>query len=213
MKIAVITAVIGGIDKAKIFPEQSMKFEQHFFTEPPEGITGNDRMQALYYKCQMHRLGIDADVFIWLDGKVQPTTHDFIERIISALGYNRVAALKHHERDCIYKEIDHIENCMRHGNKYMLTRYKDKPIRKQVEAYRYFNYPANNGLFDCCIIAMHNNDRAREVSDSWWYDVYFANGFDQVALPFYAWKKGLKIQPINFKRDVEFKDVPHLVLK
>lgn len=212
MTISVITAVIGGIDQSKELPAQSVEFDRLYFTEPIGNISGNDRMQALYYKCNLHRLGIDSDVLIWLDGKVQPTCYDFIEQIVKALGDNDIAVLKHHERDCIYKEIDHIEHCMRKGNQYLLTRYKDKPIRKQVEAYRYFGYPVNNGLNDCCIIAVKNNDMMKRIFNQWWRDVYRCNGFDQVALPFYCWLNDVKIQPIVFKPG-SFIDVPHTVLK
>lgn len=213
MKIAVITANIGGIDTFHSIPEQTVYFEQHYFTAAPEGITGNDRMKALYYKCNMYQLVLEVDVFIWLDGKVKVVVNDFVEKIIAALGNGDIAALKHHERNCIYQEVDHIEHCMRKGNQYLLARYKDKPLRRQVEAYRYYGYPANNGLNDCCIIAMKNNNAAAGVSNGWWHDVYNCNGFDQIALQFHAWARGIKIKSINFSREREFLDIPHDVLK
>lgn len=210
MYIRVVTAIIGGIDQPKEIPMQSFDYERFVYTNPPTAIEGNDRMKALYYKCHLPFSG--EDITIWLDGKVHPTCYDFIEQIVNALGDNEIAILKHHERSCIYQEIDHIEHCMRKGNQYLLTRYKDKPIRRQVEAYRYFGYPANNGLNDCCIIATRDTKIMKEVFYEWWHDVYSCNGFDQVAIQYYCWKAGVKIQPIVFKPG-SFIDVPHAVLK
>lgn len=211
MKIAVVTAVIGGIDQPKEIPRQTVEFDRHFITDPPAGITGNDRMKALYYKCNLVREAY-PDICIWVDGKIQIQSDDFIEQIIATLGENDIAILKHGERSCIYQEVDHIEHCMKKGNEYLLTRYANKPIRRQVEAYRYFGYPANNGLNDCCIIAMRNNHVMRKVCADWWHDVYKCDGFDQVALQYHCWLYAVQIQSIVFKPG-SFADIPHTILK
>lgn len=211
MNIAVVTAVIGGIDQPKVTPVQTVESNWHFFTDPPPTVEGNDRMKALWYKTHILN-NHNYQVAIWLDGKVQVTSDDFIQQILDALGGHDIAVLKHHERHCIYQEIDHIEHCMKKGNQYLLTRYANKPIRRQVEAYRYFGYPKNNGLNDCCIIAARITPRMQGVFDSWWHDVYRLDGFDQVALQYYCWAAGVKIQPIIFKPG-SFTDVPHAVLK
>lgn len=211
MKILVVTAVVGGIDQPKEIPKQTVEFERFFTHEPPAGVQGNDRMKALYYKCNLTGF-VGSDVIIWIDGKIQVQSADFIEQIITTLGDKDIAVLKHHERSCIYQEVDHIEHCMKKGNEYLLTRYANKPIRKQVEAYRYFGYPANNGLNDCAIIAMRNSIRMKDVCKYWWYDVYKCDGFDQTALQFHCWYNGVKIQPIIFTPG-SYTDIPHVILK
>lgn len=207
-RIAVVTAIIGGIDQIKEVPTQSLQADWLFYDKPSGFVEGNDRQQALWYKTHIAHTD-NYDIVIWLDGKVKVLAYDFLEQIVTALGPYDIAVMKHNERDCIYKEVDHIEHCMRKGNAYLLTRYATKPIRAQVEAYRYFGYPANNGLFDCCIIAVWASKPLQEVMSSWWKDVYFRNGFDQTALPFYCWRAGLQIQPIVFK-PASFIDVPHV---
>lgn len=219
MKIIVLTAVVGGIDELAEIPAQSIPFERVFITDPALGITGNDRTQALWYKCN----ALDAaygttesrerpDVVIWLDGKIRPLAYDFVEQILTALEGHNIAGIRHHERKCIYQEVDHIEHCMRKGNAYLLARYKDKPLRRQVEAYRYFKYPPNAGLVDCCILAFRDNITTRGILAYWWRDVYKFDGFDQVALPFYARQFGEQIAPIDFKPN-SFMYEPHKILK
>lgn len=212
-KITVVTANIGGIDEDREIPAQSVDFERLYYT----GVDGpnpeaTDREKALWYKCHLPNIST-ADITIWLDAKVNVLAYDFIQQILDALGEGNLAIMKHLYRGCIYQEIDHIEHCIKHGNAYLKTRYAGKPIRRQVEAYRYFGYPANAGLYDCCIIAVRNGSPGvHHVFKNWWHDVYDLKGFDQVALPFYAWLHGVKIQPIEFK-PASFIDVPHKVLK
>lgn len=211
MKIAVSTAVIGGIDQKKFIPEQTVEFERKFYTEPIDGVKGNDRMKALWYKCNPFK-HTSADIHIWIDGKIQVQSANFIEQVITALGDKDIAVLKHHERSCIYQEVDHIEHCMKKGNEYLLTRYANKPIRKQVEAYRYFGYPANNGLNDCAIIVVRKWPTMVLALNEWWKDVYLCDGFDQTALQFHCWNNGIKIQPIIFTPG-SYTDIPHVILK
>lgn len=208
-KVAVVTANIGGIDAPKDIPAQSVDFQRFYITEDSSGVAGTDREKALWYKCNLWDLDTGADVNIWLDGKIQVLSYDFIQQILESLGTADLAIMKHLYRSCIYQEVDHIEHCIRHNNAYLATRYRHKPIRRQVEAYRYFGYPAGAGLFDCCIIAMRPGLYIQNVYKAWWNDVYNLKGFDQVALPFYAWLHKVKIQPIEFK-PASFKDVPHI---
>jgi len=210
--LVIVTAVIGGIDQPKEIPPQTVEFERKFYTHKEPFIEGNDRMQALWYKCNLIKYSIGHGITIWVDGKIQINSSDFVEQILQHMDGQDIAVLKHGERACIYQEVDHIEHCMRKGNEYLLTRYSRKPIRRQVEAYRYFGYPANNGLNDCCIIAVRNNDTMQKVFAAWWQDVYDCDGFDQTALQFHCWQAGVKINPIIFKPG-SYTDTPHAILK
>jgi len=212
MEVTIVTANIGGIDAEKQIPPQDTSYKRIYITEAPVHIDGNDRTKALYWKCQLYRRDPAAGIIIWLDAKVQPVAPDFISQILAALGDDEIAVLKHHERKCIYQEVDHIEHCMKKGNKYLQTRYATKPLRQQVEAYRYFGYPKNNGLNDCCIIAIRSTARIQQIFNQWWHDVYRLDGFDQIALQFYCWRAGVKIQPIVFTPG-SFADIPHNLLK
>lgn len=209
MTIALITAVIGGIDEIKNVPAQSVEYQRYVITE--SYIPGDDRKKALYFKTQMHH-EFEEDIFIWIDGKIQVACYDFVQQCMDALGDGDIAIMKHNERNCIYQEVDHIEHCIKKGNKYLATRYKNKPIRKQVERYRRFGYPANNGLNDCCIFIVRNNERMKGVFNQWWAEIEKDDAFDQTAIQFHCWVAGVKIKPIIFKPG-SFVDVPHIVLK
>jgi hypothetical protein len=207
MKIALVTAVIGGIDEIKEVPEQTLKYDRLVFTEPFPGTENlSPRNQALYYKTQIHTFG-NYDFYIWIDGKVQVTSGDFIEQCLAALTDN-IAILKHHERTCIYQEVDHIEHCIKKGNEYLKVRYANRPIRKQVDVYKSCGYPANNGLNDCCIFVVRGQTMWKVFND-WWYECSYFDWFDQTSIQFLCWHNKKKINSIIFKPG-SFKDIPHV---
>lgn len=217
MKVAVVTAIIGGIDEPKAIPRQTVEHERNLFTGPVIGtLHMTDRLQALWYKTQIHEApGMSdsgpPDVFIWLDGKVQVQSADFLQQILDALGDGDIAVMKHLQRGCIYDEVKHIHHCIIHGNQYLATRYADKPLDQQISRYRAAGYPAKAGLYDCCIIAVRNNEKMKNVYEMWWAEVQ-KGYFDQISLAFWCWAHLVKIKPIVFKPG-SFIDVPHKILK
>jgi hypothetical protein len=201
MSVTLITAIYNGIDEDKEIPEQTIPFERQLF----KGQSDTPRKDALFYKTQIHTLG-DYEYYIWIDGKVQITSSDFIAQCIEAIQGYDIAILKHHERNCIYQEVDHIEHCIRHGNPYLTPRYAHRPLRKQVEAYRTQGYPVKAGLNDCCIFIVRGQ-AMKEVFDKWWIECQM-DWFDQISIRFLCWFYGKPIKSIVFKPG-SFKDVPH----
>lgn len=209
MKVALVTAVIGDIDTIKPVPEQTVLNDRLLFTEPFYGTQQyNPRIQALFYKTQLHQCGDkDYDYYIWIDGKIQVTSPDFVQQCIDQLSANDIGILKHHERNCIYHEVDHIEHCISKGNQYLTPRYAHRPIRKQVEVYRTMGYPANNGLNDCKIMIVRGQAMA-QVYDKWWHECKM-DWFDQIAIKFLCWYYHKPISSMVFKPGT-FNDVPHI---
>lgn len=209
MKISLITANIGSIDDQHEVPEQTVPHERLYFTENTTGQT--DRMAALYYKTQPHKFS-DADIFIWIDAKIKITSPDFIQQCLDALGDGDLAIIKHHERNCVYDEINHILHCMSKGNEYLLQRYKDKPMKEQLGWFESIGYPKKNGLHDCKIIVARNSLDVKSLFDNWHYYVKEFDYFDQTTIHVLSWARFVKITPIIFKPG-SFEDVPHKVLK
>jgi hypothetical protein len=207
--VTLITSIFGPIDLPKKVPAQSIPFKHFHYGDSDAEITPgrNNREKALYWKINGHRY-TDTDIVIYVDGKIQILAYDFLQQCIDGLGENDFAMLRHGERDCIYKEIDHIEAKVKAGDPYHVARYKDKPIRAQVEAYRQDGYPSGAGLGDCCIFIYRRFSWVMMMLNDWWDDVYINNAFDQTAVRYHAWKHGIKIIPLAFK-PASFKHVRH----
>lgn len=216
MNITMVTAIFGGIDRKKIVPDQSLFVNEMFFDEKsmfPYKINGmfSDRTKALFFKAQTHKF-TDADIIIWVDGKIQILSDTFVEQCVSALGMDYgVAILKHNKRSCIYEEVSYIEKMIEEKNLYLTKRYAHRPIREQVERYRADGYPEGNGLNDCCIICRRNNSIVNAMFDDWWQECKIGL-FDQVSIKYQAWKHGVPIKSIEFKPKT-FAHVPHILLK
>lgn len=223
MRVAIITAIIGGIDEPKDVPAQPrpdplgppLDITRHFFSDKdvPEHLRHfSPRVQALYFKTQMHEYLPDYDLYIWVDGKIQITTPDFVQQCITQVGSNDFAILKHHERTCVYQEINHILHCMSKGNEYLLARYKDRPLLEEAAEWKSMGYPKGNGLGDCKIFIVRNTEKMNEIFNKWWKLVSDVNYFDQTAIQVVCWLFKEKIHYLNFKQG-SFGDVPHKLLQ
>ncbi len=209
--VALMTAIVGDIDDVKEIPYQTVPHEAHFFNEGNWGdIVTTDRIKALYFKTQGHYF-TEADIIIWIDGKVQILCADFIQQCIDALGKDEVAIMAHWNRKCIYDEVDYIEEKIKEGNEYLSARYDVTRIRAQVNGYIKNGYPKNNGLNDCAVICRRNTDKINSLFTRWWYDCK-RGMYDQISIQYLAWERDVKIKPINFKT-ASAKFVPHKILK
>lgn len=216
MKIAIITAITGGMDDFKAFPLQIVRNDDHkcvFLRQddsnvPPELKHLNKRTQALYFKQQMHKYMPGFDVYIWLDGKIQVLCADFVQQCLDALGTGELAILKHGERSCVYEEVNHILHQIRHGNKYLAVRYGDRALGAQLRTMVKDGYPMNNGLNDCSIICVRGTEAMAELFSEWWKKCQDEKAFDQIWIKFLAWFFEQKINDIEFK-PASFKLVKH----
>lgn len=215
MKIAIVSAVFGSIDTIKPLPAQDFYiYDEATFTEhnsvdyPFPNL--NNRLRAKYFKTQMHRALPDYDLFVWLDGKIKVHSPYLLGAMIRELGEeNDIAVLKHSARHCIYQEIDYIEQEIFAGNKGLIERYADQPIRKEVEYYRANGYPENNGLFDCSMFIVRNTPEMNELFNKWWDMCLRFSYFDQIALPFLIWKNKVRAKQLVLP-NYFFETVPHL---
>jgi hypothetical protein len=208
MTIAWITSVFGGIDEPKEIPEQTVPFTHFHFSErnnPRFLDRFNNRTKALFFKSQAHKL-IEADYYIYTDGKIQPTSPNFIEEAIKQLNGNSLGMQVHPVRNCIYEEVDHIEDEIKKGNLYLKVRYGNRPIREEVEFYRSEGYPKNNGLHDAAVFI--RTPETNGLFDKWWNHISDENTYDQICLEFLAWRNEVKIQTLHMEK--HFKQVRHL---
>ncbi len=183
MKIAIVSAVFGGIDYKKSIPEQSIKFDRYYFNEhnSPFPLSSlNNRMKAKYFKTQLHKVVPGYDIYIWIDGSVQVDSPKFVETVIKQLGENDFAFRKHTFRNCIYQEADFIEASIVGGDQYLVDRYADSAIREEVEQYRQKGFPKNAGLYEGGVFAVRAT--ACDLFDNWWNACLLWSHYDQFSL-------------------------------
>ncbi len=201
LKIAVITANIGGFDSQKSFPKQNIECDYFAFTENnlPFPMTSlNPRMKAKYFKLQAHKLFPDHNAFIWLDSSFQIKSNHFAAYMIEQLNNYGIAVTKHPERHCIYQEAAFVDQGLKRGATYFTNRYLSSKINEEAKRYGVEEYPKNNGLYACGLFSRRNNPSTNKFFDAWWDRCLQYSVFDQLSFPVLAKKHGISINPLVF---------------
>lgn len=206
MRIALISAIVGGFDTPKIVPEQSVAFDHYRFSDfdvPAEYRHLNPRTQALYFKQQMHHICPGYDIYIWVDGKVQITSATFIQQCIDSLGDGVIAMPPHPAgRTSVREEVDYITDQILKGDRYCSDRYGQRNLMTQLHEMGDWD---DDQLNDCCIIICNPNT----VFDEWWDKCQDEIAYDQIWIQYFFWINGTRIRNINFQPG-SYKLVKHL---
>jgi len=136
------------------------------------------RRQAKLYKLIPDLFIANYEYYIWLDAyfelKINPV------EIVKQTGLNtssyNFAFFKHSARNCIYEEANIIKS----------INYDDqKMVDFQMMCYNTsFNYPTNNGLYECTCFAFKNNNRSKLIRLEWLNHINRFTSRDQLSLPF-----------------------------
>jgi len=221
MKIALLTANIGGIDRVvPPVPQVSggtecgdamastqachdaseMRCDYYCFTEknlpyPLPHLSG--RLQARYIKILTHRFLPDYDAYVWMDGRVAITHERFVADMVDKLGAGEVVMVKHHQRCNVYEEIDFIIQRINDGDEYLVKRYEHEPFDEERRFYVLEGLPKEVPLYSSAVFARRNEPRLNSVFDDWWLRSLEFSLFDQAMFSFVAWKHKLALVELD----------------
>ncbi len=199
MKIAVATCSIGGYDNLQGAPKQvcdAAEVDFFYYTDDnlPFPLTNlNSRYKARYLKSQMHRYLPNYDLLVWIDGRVKIEGNNFVQSFIEqAEGYDMVA-YKHQQRKSVYEELLFIESEVIKGSKYLVERYADQPLMKELLFYKHCGIPEDYPLFQGGFFARWNNEKVNKAMDEWWVRLTEFSNSDQSMLSLVCWQHDIKI--------------------
>lgn len=98
---------------------------------------------------------------------------------------------QHQNRDCVYDEG---AKCIEVGKGIK------EVILKQLDFYRGENYPSHNGLYWTAFLFRRHTKELKEFSKRWWAELEKRSFRDQLSLPYVAWKYGVKISLLPYKK-------------
>lgn len=211
MRVALVSAIFGGIDQPKSVPPQSVSHDLHQFTEhnSPFPLPDlDDRMRAKYFKLQTHRVLPDYDAYVWIDGSVQIESPEFLASILRMMPIRGITLNPHPLRSGIVEEADYILGELEQGSPYFEHRYQPDIIKAEVEFCLKEGYQDDLGLFECGVFARPNTGLLNDFFDDWWRHCLTWCCFDQNAFPYLAWKHKLDIIP--FKSSGLYRLVSHV---
>jgi hypothetical protein len=116
----------------------------------------------------------DADISIWIDGSMEVTIDDYVDRCLQALGADDWSCVLHPARACIYPEAEYSAT--------LTWRYDAAAILAQAEFYRQF-HPANWGLIATGANVRRHTTSVIEVCHQWWDECITWSHQDQISLP------------------------------
>ena len=187
MKIAVITAIFGGMETPKPFCPQSVECDRIVITEANTPVPLPNlppRLQAKYFKLQAYRVWPQYDAFVWIDGNIEVTHPDFVRDMTDGI-HRTIRIQRHHERQTIGQEITHI---LASENPYVTVRYGAQPLAQEYDAYLADGMPEDAPLYSCNIFAFDNSIGNMFFFSEWWNLVLQWSWFDQSAFSFLAHK-------------------------
>lgn len=207
MKVALVSANIGQFDEIHGLPRQTIPVDCYYYFDnnlPFPLPNLNNRLKSKYIKIQTHRFLPGYDAYIWIDGRVKVTADVFCEEMIKGLEESDVAIFPHPERTRLSQEYTHIEEQMKAGNQYLLSRYGNQQLeaeRNSLEDYLHLD------LYACTIFARKNETTVNQAFNEWWSKCIEYSYFDQTMFSYAAVKWRLKVKPLDpsdFKNQFEF---------
>lgn len=204
MRIGILSANLGKFDEDIDSVKQNLPEEVEVifykWTDknfPP--ITGlTPRFQYRIPKMFGWQMFPDCDIYLWLDGSMSLQHPDSIKWLIEQLGYaNDMLFFKHPWRKDIFDEVEHIEEKLQKGSKYLTSRYKNglhKECYKEIMKDEEFT---DNKLFASTMFAYKNTEKVQEMLKDWWFWQSRFWSCDQIPLPYVLWKNKIKVKTIN----------------
>lgn len=189
MRIAILTANLGNFDTPVDPVKQEIEGHEvtfYRFTDknfPP--ITGlTPRLQYRIPKLFGWQYFPSADVILWLDGSMSLARPDSLAVLLEKLGMNDMLVFKHPWRKTIEEEVNHIEEKLQEGNRYITSRYKNGLHLQQLgEVKKDENY-IDNKLFVSNVFLYRNERQVHRAMDMWWFYQSRYYTCDQVSMPY-----------------------------
>lgn len=199
LKVGLYTAVYGGYETPKPIRVHSrvpcvMYTDSDVVAEKAEAVGWQPRLVRHYittlrgdpkvvgpmlahkwWKTHPHLALPEAHISLWLDGSMELTVGNYVERAIAALGDDDWACVPHPARNCIYPEAWFSAT---------LARYDAPSILAQANFYReVVGHPVSWGLIATGANVRRHTDSVIELSDQWWDECINWSHQDQLSLP------------------------------
>ncbi len=195
MRIAVISATLGGFDEPQEHEPQSVPYDYFFFNDdnfPPRPHTLKPRVWAKIPKMFGWQLAPGYDYYLWIDGNQKLAHEDSIKYFLDCCQGHDIVFTRHPKRPNIRQET----RVMRKGVRqqpYYRQRYQGE---LEEEFYRLIandkDY-TDDILLSGGIFIYRNIPEVQNALKDWWYYITRYHVNDQLSLPYVLKKSGLKL--------------------
>jgi hypothetical protein len=220
MKIAVVSANMGGFDRPMDYVPQSVPYDFHLFTDknfPPRYRSITPRLQARIPKMFSWQMIPDYDYYIWVDASFSLQHIDSVRWFIEQCSGVDIAVLKHPMRNTIREEAAYLksrlikEKDMLPDDRYVTLRYENELIDDQLSEIMSDKQFEDTSLYASTAFIYRNIEKNREMLKEWWYHTSRYHSVDQLAFPYVLFKFGCRVNVIPTQHHHDFK-IPYLTL-
>lgn len=212
MKIAVISANLGGLDQSTEHVPQSIAYDYFMFTDknfPPRFNAMTPRLQAKIPKFFGWQLAPGYDYYLWIDGNMTLSNSDSLKYFYdNCQGYD-VVVLKHPVRPDIRQEVRYTRKGIKQQAMYMVKRYTNELLKEQYDAIRSDKDFVDDFLVNGGVLMYRNTPKVQRMLKEWWYHVSRYIVQDQISFPYVLKKSGVKI---NIRPD-DIRHCLHVTIK
>lgn len=198
MKIALIQINIADFDAVKPIPDQSVHYDYFLYTEKnlPFPLSSlSNRGKVTYLKLQHYRFLPGYDIFIYIDGRAEVISPDFVKDIAHKSG--DIVITKHPQRETIKEEYDFIFQYMAQpeskAGQYLNSRYDYEALKQEANI-----LSGNQPLYACGVFSWKVTDYMKLFFNKWWQMTVQYSGFDQCVFARVSWEMGVKITPYTY---------------
>lgn len=143
---------------------------------------------ARFHKCAAHSILPDHKWSVWMDGHIFPKVRqkevvDWMEKAGAVFG-----AMKHTERNCIYKEMAILLK---------LGIEEERTIQTIFERYKKEEFPQNFGLHRTGVLVRKNVPCNKKFNEMWWDQILHNSKRDQLSFDYIRWIMNFHIKPIS----------------
>ncbi len=206
MKIKLISADFGGHSELKINNHEELKkynVDVVLYNDantPTRSLSLHSRLKGKIPKMLEWTLDNEYDYYIWVDSKF--TLQDgIIEQLLNGLGEHDLCLFNHPYRSSVSAELSFMNDLMKRGDQYLISRYQGEDMDKQVSNYLADPDFIDNQLFACgCFIyskrLVENQDH--NLMKEWFYHNTIYSIQDQLSLPYLLAKFKTNYNTFNF---------------
>lgn len=192
MKVALITASLGGIDSDKRDEHVPQTVQHDFYYVDDTILTPRSvmhpRLQAKIPKMLGWRMFPGYDVYVWMDASFQITDANFLAWIIGSMGDNDIALFPHAEgRTNIKEECIHVVSNIVQDNEfgqYLRERYDSEPVVEQTAFYLSNDEYKDENLFCGGLFVYRNTMSIQAMLQEWFMHNIMFTIEDQLSLPY-----------------------------
>ena len=209
MKIAIISANLGGFDAPREHAPQNTPCDYFTFTDdnfPPRFNAMTPRLQAKIPKCFGWQMVPGYDYYLWLDGNIILTRPDSAQFFYNNCKDYDIVVFRHRTHPNIRQETRYTRKGVKQKARYLYARYPNEFIGELYDEIARDGDFIDDTLLMGGMFMYRDTPEIRRMFRDWWYFISRYAVQDQLSFAYVLKKSGVRVNILPN----ETKEIPYL---